>query len=275
MARLVFDTYGKTRVRLTYVSRSGGRHELRELTVRILFFGDFESSFTAADNSRLLPTDTMKNTVYALARQKSIVSIELFALDLGKHFLSQVSDLKQVEISIEETPWQRMGDYDSAFIQAGNERRITTCMSSRDGESFVSGISNLQILKTGQSGFSGFLKDNYTTLPETEDRLLGTMLSADWKYEALEANFNVSHASIRSALLHSFATHHSKSVQHTLYDMADSLLGSFSNISEIHLTMPNKHCLLVDLSHFSLDNPNQVFVPVDEPSGYIEARVRR
>jgi urate oxidase len=275
MSRLIFDTYGKTRVRLTYVNRRSGRHELRELAVRILFFGDFETSFTAADNSRLLPTDTMKNTVYALARQNPIVSIELFAQDLGKHFLTQVSDLKQVEISIEETPWQRIGDYESAFIQAGSERRVTTCMASRNGESFVSGINNLQILKTGQSGFSGFLKDEYTTLPETEDRLLGTMLSADWHYETAETDFNASHASIRSALLHSFATHQSKSVQHTLYDMAESLLAGFPKVTEIHLTMPNKHCLLVDLSRFGLDNPNQVFVPVDEPSGYIEARVRR
>jgi urate oxidase len=275
MATIVFDTYGKTRVRLTCVQRNGSNHELRELMVRILFTGDYGPSFTDADNSQILPTDTMKNTVYAVARQKPIVSIEQFALDLANRFLSQVSVLKQVEIYIEETPWQHIGAHESAFVQTGSERRTTNCNISRTSNAFVAGITNLQILKTSDSAFAGFLKDDFTTLAETDDRLLGTMLSADWTYGSTAIDFNHSHAAIRANLLEAFANHVSKSVQHTLFDMAEAVLSSFSSITEIHLTMPNKHCLLVDLSKFGLDNPNQIFVPIDEPSGYIEARVRR
>jgi urate oxidase len=275
MATIVFDTYGKTRVRLTCVQRKGNTHELRELMVRILFTGDYGPSFTAADNSQILPTDTMKNTVYAVARQNPIVSIEQFALDLADRFLSQVSVLKQVEIYIEETPWQHIGSHESSFMQTGNERRTTTCGISRTSQTFVAGIANLQILKTSNSAFAGFLKDDFTTLTETDDRLLGTMLSADWTYVSADLDFNHSHAAVRANLLEVFANHVSKSVQHTLFAMAEAALSSFSFIAEIHLTMPNKHCLLVDLSKFGLDNPNQIFVPIDEPSGYIEARVRR
>ena len=275
MATIVFDTYGKTRVRLTCVQRNGSKHELRELMVRILFTGDYDSSFTAADNRQILPTDTMKNTVYAVARQKPIVSIEQFALDLASRFLSQVSVLKLVEIYIEETPWLHIGTHESAFVQTGSERRTTTCTISRTSRMFVAGIANLQILKTSGSAFAGFLKDDFTTLAETDDRLLGTMLSADWTYVSSDLDFNHSHAAVRANLLEVFASHVSKSVQHTLFDMAEAVLNSFSSIAEIHLTMPNKHSLLVDLSKFGLDNPNQIFVPIDEPSGYIEARVRR
>jgi urate oxidase len=146
---------------------------------------------------------------------------------------------------------------------------------TRAGESFCSGICDLQILKTADSGFAGFLKDEYTTLAETNDRLLGTVLKGDWLYNAVNIDFNEAHTAIRARLLSTFAAHNSLSVQQTLYDMGNAVMNHFPAVEEIHLVMPNKHCLLVDLSRFGLDNPNQVFQPIDEPSGYIEARLRR
>jgi urate oxidase len=285
MAKIVFDTYGKTRVRLTYVNRSGTRHELKELTVNVLMEGAFEDAFTKADNSIVLPTDTMKNTVYALARKKPIESIEEFARTLARHFLAvdlvkhqfqtNMAHLKQVKIEINEVPWLRIGDSAAAFVLAGLERRTVVLTATRTGETFVSGITDLQILKTADSAFVGFIKDEYTTLAETNDRLLGTVLRVDWLYEPKEIDFNHAHAGIRNLLLSTFAEHKSLSVQQTLYDMAEAVLAKFDCVAEIHLVMPNKHCLLVDLSRFSMDNPNQVFQPTDEPSGYIEARIAR
>jgi urate oxidase len=155
------------------------------------------------------------------------------------------------------------------------ERRFTSFAATRSGEVVRSGIQDLQILKTTDSAFSGFLKDQYTTLAETNDRLLGTVLQADWLYAGQDLDFNKTHADIRSVLLATFAAHKSLSVQQTLYDMAEAVLKQFVVVSEIHLVMPNKHCLLVDLSKFGMDNPNQIFQPIDEPSGYIEARISR
>jgi len=275
MPNIVFDTYGKTRVRLTYVQRLAGRHELKELSVDIFLEGAFDEAFTKGDNSIVLPTDTMKNTVYVLARQKPIASIEGFARDLGRHFLATVPHLSHSKIEIKEVPWARIGESAAAFIQGGLERRTVSFTATRSGETFLSGIHGLQILKTTDSAFAGFIKDQYTTLAETHDRLLGTVLRAEWLYAPGDIDFNHAHAGIRSLLLNTFAAHKSLSVQQTLYDMAEGVLNSFATVAEIHLTMPNKHCLLVDLSRFGLDNPNQIFQPIDEPSGYIEARLRR
>ncbi|HEY3936846.1 MAG TPA: urate oxidase [Bryobacteraceae bacterium] len=275
MAVLTFDTYGKTRVRLLQVRRDGARHGVTEMTVQVLFEGDLAESYTAGDNRKILPTDTMKNTVYALARRKPIASAEGFACDLGRHFLSRLAHVHQVKVEISETPWNRIADHGSAFTHGGHERRTAACVFTRSAHTVVSGLRDLQILKTADSGFSGYLKDEYTTLPETTDRLLGTILDADWTCSSPVQDFNGLHAAIRSKLLDVFAAHHSLSVQHTLFAMARSVIDRFAEVDQIHLVMPNTHCLLIDLSKFGLDNPNQIFMPVDEPSGLIEAKVSR
>ncbi len=275
MAKITFDTYGKTRVRLTNVQRNGGHHELKELTVDILFEGAFEDSFTKADNSIVLPTDTMKNTVYVIARQMPIVSIEGFAMDLGRHFLHRLPHVERVKIQINQTPWERIAGSGTAFVQASGERRTVAFLGGRSTGELVAGVHNLQIMKTARSGFAGFLKDEYTTLAETDDRLLGTILEAEWRYSRTDLDFNALHKEIRETFLDLFATHNSLSVQQTLFHMAEGVIQRFEDVAELHLTMPNNHCLLVDLSRFGLDNPNEIFVPIDEPSGYIEARVSR
>jgi urate oxidase len=275
MSEIVFDTYGKTRVRLTYVRRLDTHHELKELTVDVFMEGAFQDAFTKADNSIVLPTDTMKNTVYALARNNGINSIEEFARDLARHFLAGVAHLNKVRLEVKEVPWNRIGESPAAFVQAGLERRTTSFVATRSSETVRSGIQDLQILKTTDSAFTGFLKDQYTTLAETTDRLLGTVLQGDWLCTGKDLDFNQTHADIRSLLLATFATHKSLSVQQTLYVMAEAVLEQFASVAEIHLVMPNKHCLLVDLSKFGLDNANQIFQPIDEPSGYIEARISR
>ena len=275
MATLSFDTYGKTGVRLTYVTRSGEKHQVRELNVSMFFEGEFSATYTSGDNSGVLPTDTMKNTVYVLAKQLRWNDIETFARGLAGHFLARTPQLSQVRIEISETPWEHIGDHATAFMQRGVERRITQLTASRSKRIITSGLKNLQILKTAHSAFAGFVKDEFTTLSETDDRLFGTVLDAAWVYARADVDFNALHKSIRETLLNTFAEHHSLSVQHTLFAMAEAVISAYDAVGEIHLTMPNKHCLPVDLAKFGLENPNQVFVPIDEPSGYIEARVTR
>jgi urate oxidase len=158
-------------------------------------------------------------------------------------------------------------------VLGGQESRTTTVVAQAGREHITSGVHGLEILKTADSAFSGYFKDELTSLPETRDRLLGTVLDANWTYKGTALDFNAEHEKVRSVLLRTFADHVSESVQHTLYDMASAALESSPSLSEVHLVMPNQHRLLFNLERFGLDNPNQIFVPTDEPSGFIEARV--
>ena len=275
MATITSNTYGKTRVRLTYVDRSRQPHEVRELAVAILLEGEFAAAYKEGDNSDVLPTDTMKNTVYVLARRLQWNSVEALAEGIANHFLERLPHVSQVSVDIEETPWQQIAGQATAFTQTGNERRTARLRATRSRLIRHGGIKGLHILKTADSGFAGFLKDEFTTLPETHDRLFATALEAEWQYAPREILFSDSHRQIRTVLLDCFARHKSLSVQHTLYAMGEAVLNSLENVDKIHLVMPNKHCLLVDLARFGMDNPNMVFTPTDEPSGYIEATITR
>jgi urate oxidase len=277
MAELQAHTYGKTGVRLTQVLRNGGRHEVVELDVSILFEGEFGETYLTGDNSKVLPTDTMKNTVYVVASQNPVHSIEQFSIHLSEHFLSRLDHLHQVTIEIHQTPWNHIGNHDAAFEQTGGGRRYAKLVASRSGKQLVSGLRSLEILKTSRSAFLGFLKDEYTSLPETHDRLFGTVLDADWSYGCDDAqeDHNRLAREIRQTLLDCFARHESLSVQHTLFAMGHEVLNQFDAIGDIHLVMPNKHRLLFDLGRWGMKNTNEIFVPTDEPSGYIEARLKR
>ena len=280
MVKLAENRYGKSRVRLVRVKRHADHHELREWTVQVLLQGDYESCFTAGDNSKILPTDTMKNTVYSLARRSSAESIEDFAKELATFLLSSNSQISAAEVAISETPWDQVAlsgkSHPTTFVQSTRETQTTAITQKRAGSPQVlSGLDNLVILKTSGSAFTGYIKDSLTTLPETRDRLFGTAVRANWTYALPTLPFAELRAKIRDLLLATFAEHQSESVQHTLYAMAQNVLEHTPEVADVHLTMPNKHCLLVDLSRFGQDNPNEIFVPTDEPHGYIEARINR
>jgi urate oxidase len=275
MAAITSNAYGKTRVRLTYVDRSQPVHEVCELSVNVLFEGDFAAVYKDGDNANVLPTDTVKNTVYVLARQLRSDSIESFGQGIARHFLQRLPQVSQVSVHLDETPWQQITGHGTAFTQPGNERRTIQLQATRSAVILKSGIKGLSILKTADSGFAGYLKDEFTTLPETHDRLFATALEAEWQYTESEISFNEAHRQVRATLLECFAEHKSLSVQHTLFAMGSAVLGKIASVTEVHLVMPNKHCLLVDLARFGLDNPNMVFIPTDEPSGLIEARISR
>jgi urate oxidase len=280
MAKLAENKYGKSRVRLVRVKRGKNGHELHEWTIQVLLQGDFESCFTEGDNSKILPTDTMKNTVYSLAKDSSAGCIEDFAKEMIEFLLSRNSQISAAEINVSEAAWNhlKVGSvvHATTFVQAGGESQTTSIKKERGAEfSVASGLDNLIILKTAGSAFEGYMKDSLTTLRETNDRLFGTALRANWRYSAPKLPFASLRRKIRETLLMAFAEHQSKSVQHTLYDMAANVLGSVPEVEDVELSMPNKHCLLVDLSRFGQENANEIFVPTDEPHGYIEARVCR
>lgn len=277
---LGMNSYGKSAVRLMKVVRDGDRHEIRELTVAISLEGEFADAHAAGDNSAVLPTDTMKNTVYAKARELTVESPEAFALALATHFLEASPVSAKARVSVTEHGWRRMqvrgSEHDHSFERASNELRVARASVSRSGErEIVAGIEELLVLKSARSAFSGYPRDRYTTLRETEDRILATSISMHWRYRVGTSEFDEDFAEVRRALVETFAGHDSKSVQHTLYAIGEAVISRVADVEEISITMPNKHHLLVDLGPIGLDNPNEIFVPTAEPYGLIQATMHR
>jgi len=280
MIRLAENRYGKSRVRLVRVKRYADRHDFHEWNVEVLLHGDFDSCFTQGDNSKILPTDTMKNIVYSVARNSSASTVEQFGMDLVDFLLARNPQVLEASVAVQEKAWEHLSvegkPHPTTFVNNSAEIQTTKVSRiQRDAFSVVSGLENLVIMKTAGSAFAGYIKDSLTTLPESNDRLFGTAVRASWTYRTASHDYHSLRRKIRDSLLETFADHDSKSVQHTLYAMAECALARVPEIEDLTLTMPNKHCLLVDLSRFGQDNPNELFVPTDEPHGYIEARVCR
>ncbi|MFY9527935.1 MAG: urate oxidase [Candidatus Acidiferrales bacterium] len=276
---LVHNNYGKSRVRLLRVTRGENQHEIKDLTFWIQFEGDFEAVHTAGDNRKVLTTDTMKNTVYVLAKQYPAEPIEDFSMHLIEHFLTYNPQVSKVRVVAAEKYWNRVpvggGSHRSAFTGAGNERRMSEIEGGRGGYTIRAGIEDLIVLKTAKSAFEGFLRDPYTTLEDTRDRVLSTNLRAHWLYQGDEIPFSPTWHGVRQVLINTFADHDSQSLQHTLYAMGEAVLKSFDAIREIQFSLPNQHYNLVDLKPFGLENDNEVFLPTDEPYGLIEATLKK
>jgi len=290
-AKLHSNRYGKSRVRLMRLTKHFDHHDLDEWTVQILLTGDFNTAHTHGDNSKILPTDTMKNTVYFVARESKSTSMEEYAQELIDYILTRNPQVSSAEVVIESTLWKRLTvdgkPFPTAFMRGSDERQTTTITRAQNQPfNITAGFDHLTILKTSNSAFTGYIKDPLTTLPETVDRLFGTALKAEWPYtpEAIASaaaspdhaiDFNKVRTHIREVMISTFAKHDSLSVQQTLFAMAEAALHHTNLIDEIYLLMPNKHNLLVDLSRFGQENPNHIFVPTDEPHGTIETTVRR
>jgi urate oxidase len=272
-------SYGKSRIRLVQVSRRGDRHDLRDLTVAIAFEGDYDTSYTEGDNRDVLPTDTMKNTVYALAARDGAGEPEAFGLILGSHFISRNPRLTRVAVDLIDHGWSHIAngakEHGQAFVRRGPEVRTARVVTDRSGATAVAGITDLSIMKTSRSAFAGFPRDEFTTLPETTDRLLATALTATWTYSEIDVEFGAVFRTVRSALLDAFALHDSLSVQHTLYAMAEVVLDSIDMVQSITLEMPNRHHLPIDLTRFGMANRNEIFVATEEPHGLIKATLSR
>ena len=276
---LAETAYGKSSVRLVKVSRHGDRHDLKDLTVSIRFEGEYDQSSTDGDNREVLPTDTMKNTVYALAATNSVAEPEVFGRVLAEHFLERNPRLRRVRIDLTEQAWGRIAvgarEHGQAFVRQSAETRSATVQGQGDRITIGAGVKDLVILKSSRSGFAGFLRDAYTTLPDVADRILATALTATWHYRTSDLDFNLTWRAVRNTLLEAFGEHDSRSVQHTLHAMGRAVVDNVDAVTAIRLVMPNKHHLPVDLTPLGLQNRNEIFVPTDEPYGLIEATVMR
>jgi urate oxidase len=270
--RLGDNQYGKAETRLVRVDRSTDGHTVTDLNVSTALSGDLAATHLTGDNAGVLPTDTQKNTVYAFARD-GVGQIEDFALRLATHFVDTVPTIHRARVRIEQYSWERVAHH--SFVRKSGTR-TTTVTFDGTSRTVVSGVDDLVVMNTTGSEFHGFHQDRYTTLPETNDRILATAVSASWRHASAEnGDWGESHREASTHLVEAFADTHSRSLQQTLHAMGERVLRHRDELVEVRLSLPNKHHFLVDLSPFELDNPGEVFYAADRPYGLIEGSVVR
>lgn len=277
MIELGSNRYGKQSVRLVRVVR-GPVHTVRDLTVDVSLEGAFEAAYTAGDNSAVIATDTMKNTVYALAPEHLDEAIEAFAGALARHFLA-APPVSRATVTIHEHGWEALpgvaGPAPDAFRRTGGMTRLTVVEADQSGLRVQSGVEDLVVMKTARSAFSGFPRDRYTTLREVRDRIMATRITATWRHAAPRDDWDASYAALVGTLLTVFADHDSESVQHSIWLMGGAMLENDAGITEVSMQLPNLHHWLVDLGPFGVASEGEIYVATAEPYGLIEATVRR
>jgi urate oxidase len=278
--RLGPNRYGKAESRVVRIVRDTPRHEIVDLNVTSLLRGDFAAAHVEGDQSAVLPTDTQKNTAFAFAKQHGVDSIEDYALALGRRLVGAAPAATGCWVRVEQYPWDRIpvGEqgHDHAFVRRGSEVRTAEVDVTEQGATVASGLTDLIVLKSTGSEFTGFLRDEYTTLPDADDRILATALTATWRHATSDAtNWNSSYDQVRSVLLETFASTYSRALQETLWLMGRAVLERRPDLAEISFSAPNKHHHLVDLAAFGVPNDGEVFVAADRPYGLIEATVTR
>ncbi len=278
MIELAANRYGKAAIRIVRVGRDTTPHTLRDLTVSIALEGDFTAAHTDGDNRHVVATDTMKNTAYAFAAEHLTGAIETYATSLARHFLEE-SQVDRAIVNVREHAWHPIDvagrPAPDAFVRSGEGTRVTTVAVARDGMVVEAGVEDLVVMKTTRSAFTGFPRDRFTTLAETDDRLMATKLTAIWTYGSLDLDHDRVWRDTRTTLLETFADHDSPSVQASVWIMAKAMLERHAEIEEVRMVLPNLHHWTVDLSTFGLANDRQVYVSTTEPHGLIEATVRR
>jgi urate oxidase len=275
---LAGDRYGKAAIRLVRVGRESNPHALRDLTVAIALEGDFVAAHTDGDNSLVVATDTMKNTAYAFAVEHLAGSIEAYAATLARHFL-EFEQVTRATVNVREHAWHAIDVAGTpardAFVRAGEGTRVATVAATRDGLQVEAGIEDLVVMKTTRSAFRDFPRDRYTTLAETDDRLMATKIAAIWRYGSPDVDHDATFEAVRTTLLEVFADHDSASVQASIWIMGQAMLERHEELDEVRMVLPNLHHWPADLSPFGMANDRVVYVSTTEPHGLIEATVRR
>lgn len=276
---LVENTYGKGRVRVMRVCRDGDHFEVRELTVKAMLQGDFGRAYTSKDNSTSISTDTVKNVVNVVARENLALPNELFCLAVAQRLLDSYPQVDRARVSGHETKWSRASfggkSHPHSFTLDANGQPFAQVTATRSTVTTVSGVDGFTFMKCTESGWDNYVKDKYTTIAETRDRMAATSMVSSWRWKTAPADYPAANAKILEAMLEVFATTYSESMQDSLFRMGNAALAAVPEIEEISLACPNKHYLLINLSPFGLDNNNQVFLPTEEPHGQIECTVAR
>jgi urate oxidase len=278
MIELGRNRYGKAQIHVVRVARDPGGHRVRDVVVAIALEGDFAAAHTDGDNRLVVTTDTMKNTAFAFAKDHLDGSIEAYGRALAEHFL-EFEQVDRATVNIRGHHWRPIEvagrPAPDAFVRGGEGTRIATVAASRGLTTVEAGVEDLVAMKTTRSAFKGFPRDRYTTLAETDDRLMASKITAIWRYGSPDLDFDETFQAVRTTLLEVFADHDSPSVQTSIWIMARAILERHDAVDEVRMVLPNLHHWLVDLSPFGLANDGEVYISTTEPHGLIEATVRR
>jgi len=277
---LIKNRYGKGRVRVMRIHRDGDRQEVSQLNVKAMMEGDFARTYTHGDNANTVSTDTIKNVVNIVARENSGLCTEEFCGVLTKKYLDTYPQIASVALTVHETKWSRLSfggkPHPHSFVLDSNGQPTVEVLSIRGGATTMSsGIDGFTFMKSTQSGWENYVKDRFTTIPPTADRMCATSMVASWKWSGKPLNYPAANSKILDTVLEVFSMTYSKSVQDSLYRMGEAALAAVPEISEISMACPNMHFIPINLSAFGLDNNNDVFLPTDEPHGQIECTVGR
>jgi urate oxidase len=286
VVRLGGNRYGKAEVRLVHVARGAGpagEDLVRDWNVSTSLSGDLGDSHQSGANAKVLPTDSQKNKVYALAKELGgDAEPEAFGIELGSFFVSSQEPITRARVAVEEYGWAPIGATGYSFARRGDLVRTTVVHADAvHGTSVVSGLRDLTVMNTTASEFWGYPKDAYTTLPETRDRILATSVDASWRFRPDAAGVDggagtdwaAAFAVGRSTVLSTFAGTYTYSLQQMLYTIGEALISALPSVCEVRLALPNKHHYLVDLSPFGLSNQREVYLAGDRPYGLIEGTV--
>ncbi|MBF6141225.1 MULTISPECIES: factor-independent urate hydroxylase [Nocardia] len=274
------NRYGKSENRIVRIHRDGPRHEIRDVTVSTRLRGDFADAYVTGDQSAVLPTDSQKQTAYAYAKTQGLHHIEDYGLALAGHFVRDIAPVHAARVEIDEFAWERArvgpGEHDHTWVRRGPEVRTAAVTVTGTGSWVVGGVRDLVLLKSTGSEFAGFLRDEFTVLAPTDDRMLATALTARWRFaDTAAVDWAAMYTGVRARLIEVFATHHSKALQQTLFEMGSAVLADFPVLAEIRLVAPNRHHFDYDLSPFGIANHGEVYYAADRPYGLIEAALRR
>jgi urate oxidase len=274
---ILHDQYGKKEVRVSKIKRlEGGRHEFVEASIDVVLEGDFARSFTHGDNTRIIATDSIRNTIYIKAKDDPWTTVESFGVALATHFIETYAHVSSATVTLREHLWHRIGGAAAAFTGSDGETPTAVVRHERGAPPAVeAGIDNLMIAKTTDSAFKDFIADEYRTLPDAEDRIFATVLTAAWTYSQGAVDFAMERAAVRGAMLARFADHKSLSVQQSIYLMCQAALEASGAARRVTLTMPNMHHLKFNLAPFQRENKNEVFHVTSEPFGWIKGTLTR
>jgi urate oxidase len=270
------NQYGKAENRVVRVFRDSDPHEIVDYNVSVALWGGQEAAHLEGDNSPTLPTDSQKNTVYSYAKElgDAVRQPESFGIGLARHFVADIEPITHARVKFEMYPWTRL-NHPHAFVREG--RYVRTATVTHDGTTtwVVSGVSGLSIMKTSESEYHSFLQDKYTTLQPTNDRIVATSLTAQWRHTGEDVDWGKSYDQVVQTILETYGSHYSLAHQQTLFEVGAAVLGEQPQIAEIRMTAPNLHHFVYDLDRFGVQNSNEVFHADDRPYGLQEVTVVR
>lgn len=239
--------YGKGDVTVYRLQRKG-IGAVFGANVTMLIYGDaFWPTYSTGDNTGLIATDSMKNFIQHETMNFSGSDLEGYCAFLCEKFLAHYPQAEGGQVSAVEIPYASFGATRMAFSPGGAERSFASVEMGRVGDQIHilevrSAIRGFRMLRLGGSAFHGFVRDQYTTLPDIHNRPLHMWLDVEWTYVDSESPFNAGETTkaVRAIVRNVFDAFESGSIQQVLHRIGSRMLDELSSISQVDLQGNNR-----------------------------------